>query len=170
MKNAMCYSGIIIIIIFILLPPILRLTVPDIIFEENIKSEIVRKNLRCSSDRYSVTTSYDNDVINLIVIKKYMSKEELEQDTNPDIKENDTNTNVSTPSIDNASKIDFDNVFERLKEQKNSEVIVQDDGEVISFDFSVSDNSQYDIAKIIQPFEEQQRYYESQNMSCSILT
>ena len=78
--------------------------------------------------------------------------------------------NVSTPSIDNASKIDFDNVFERLKGQKKNEVIVQDDGEVISFDFSVSDNSQYDIAKIIQPFEEQQRYYESQNMSCSILT
>ena len=166
MKSAMCYSGIIILVILIILPPILRITVPDKLFEEEKEEVINVKNLRCSNDEFYIVTSYDNNQIREIVIKKLIQKES-ENDSTTDT--NDTSLETPNPSTPQEPS-ELEEIYEKIKDKRKEQLIVQDDGEGIIIDFSVTNNSDLDIVKLIQPIDKQQSYYERQKMNCSTLT
>ena len=142
MKNILCYLGIIILLGLILLPPILRIVLPD-----KEKIEIVEKieyiNLSCNNDEYLTNTSYTNDKINMIIIKKF---NQVEQNSN--------------------TGEEFIQIFESLKDKSTVVHTVSEDGEVLTIDFSLSDNKGLNIAKLTKNASEQKEFYESQKLTC----
>ena len=165
MKNVLCYFGIIILLGLILMPPILRIVRPK---EEQKAEELIKKNriLACSNELFVINTSYEGDDVYMVVIKKLFSKEEMKTRQNASEEE----TTSSKKSTSNSTKsLAIEGMFMKLKENQNVTDTVLDDGEVLSVDFSLaSSNNNLGIDNINLKIEEQQLYYEKQNLSCLI--
>ena len=151
MKKLLCFLGILVLLFLVLLPPALRIFLPKE-KEENVATTIVRKNLRCSNDKYIIGTSYDNENIKSIVIKKFITNDQ-EENSNQE-------SNAET---------EIDQIFTTLKKELPSGVSTQEDGEAITIDFSVEDNLDLSIKKLNRSIEVQKSYYENQNMVCTIM-
>ena len=66
MKKLLCFLGIILLLFLAVLPPVLRIVLPDMGEEEN---EVVHENviLNCSNESYIANTSYQNEKVMMIV-------------------------------------------------------------------------------------------------------
>ena len=176
MKKVLCFLGIILLIFLIALPPVLRIVLPAKVEEEE-EVKLIRKTLSCNSKVFLSATSYENDVVKMIVIKKTVPNTNLETDSTGDT-ETDPNANAepseeTQPETDTEAT-DFENtdlakIFEEVK--KDSRVVINevDDGEVITIDYTVSDYSGLEIEDLNQPINDQFKYYEDNGLVCSIL-
>ena len=149
MKNILCYLGIILLIALILFPPILRITLPD---REKIKQVVTEERiiLFCSNSEYIANTSYNNQNIEMIAIKKVISenKEENREDSITGDK--------------------FVKVYDSLREKGDVVLETTDDGEILKIDFSVSDNKGLNLVDLTKNVDEQRIFYEEQNFSCIV--
>ena len=179
MKKVLCCLGIILLIFLIALPPVLRIVLPA---KEEVKEEVklISKTLSCDSKVFLSRTSYENDVVKTIVIKKTFTNTNLDDDTNTDTEadnENETDTDIEeTPPaiVPDADIIDFENtdlakIFEEVK--KDSRVVIEEveDGEIIKIDFTVSDYSGLEVEDLNKTINDQFKYYEDNGLVCSIL-
>ena len=180
MKKVLCWLGIVLLIFLIAIPPVLRIVLPAK-EEEQEEVKLIRKTLSCNSKVFLSATSYENDVVKMIVIKKTFTNTNLETDTTGDT-ETDTEDNPDTETSDetkpettpDTETTDFENtdlakIFEEVK--KDSRVVINevDDGEVITIDYTVSDYSGLEIEDLNQPINDQFTYYEDNGLVCSIL-
>ena len=158
MKKLLCYLGIIILLALILFPPMLRILLPD---QEEVKEDvkIERIVLSCSNDEYITNTSYDNDKVNMIIIKKIdkmIEDDEIEdEDTLDEAQESLTGDELVK-------------IFEELKDKSDVLYNKVDDGEVISIDYTLSEHPNLEITELINTPELQQEFYEEQNLACVI--
>lgn len=148
MKKILCFLGIIGLLVLTFLPPVLRVVMKDKKTEEVVKKE--SGILFCSNLEYVINTSYQNDKIQMIVIKKINT-----------IPETDSNNNLKSES-------ELDQIFDNLKKQTDLIYNEEENGETIAIDFSVSDHDTLDLSKITNNIEKQKNYYESQNLTCSV--
>lgn len=148
MKKILCFLGIIGLLVLTFLPPVLRVVMKDKKTEEVVKKE--SGILFCSNLEYVINTSYQNDKIQMIVIKKINT-----------IPETDSNNNLKSES-------ELDQIFDNLKKQTDLIYNEEENGETIAIDFSVSNHDALDLSKITNNIEKQKNYYESQNLTCSI--
>ncbi len=190
MKNVLCYLGIIFLLFLIVLPPVLRIVLND--KEEEVEeAPIVRKTLSCDSDIYLTRSSYENDVIKTVIIKKIEVKEDTETSDSKDITDNEEESGTDnrgnqesqdeesvpdtneTPSPnenpDNEEKTEFDKIFDKLS--KDSQILKQEaeDGLIVQLDFSASDYNGLLLDDLRKNIDEEKIYYESQKMTCSII-
>ena len=157
MKKLLCYLGIILLFGLVLFPPILRIVLPE--KNEENKSEVVeRKILSCSNKEYITSTSYDNQNINMIIIKKLNQNDEVETENNTEEIDESNNTTGK----------EFIDIFESLKYKSTVVYNVLEDGEVLSIDFTLSDNKELNLTSLTKEIEEQKEFYENQNLSCII--
>lgn len=178
MKNFLCYLGIIVLIVLIALPPVLRLTLKDEGEEEEEEVHVVRKTLSCDSDNYLTRTSYENDEITAVTIKKIETKIDTETNENEESTDNQDDTTSSdneetqspneTPE-NQEEETEFDKLFNTLKE--DSRVVKQEveDGVIIKLDFTTSDYNGLLISDLIKSADEEKIYYENQKMICNII-
>lgn len=145
MKNILCYLGIILLIALILFPPILRITLPD---REKIKQVVTEERiiLSCSNSEYIANTSYNNQNIEMIAIKKII------------------NENIE----DSITGDKFVKVYDSLREKGDVVLETTDDGEILKIDFSVSDNKGLNLVDLTKNVDEQKIFYEEQNFSCIV--
>lgn len=148
MKKLLCFLGIIILLSLVLFPPILRIILPDKDKIEEHKA-IERLTLSCSNESFITSTLYDGDKITMIIMKKINSKD-------------DEKVNKNTVGNDLLMS------FETLKDKGDIIYNQLEDGEVISIDFSVSEHKSLDLTKFKNNVENQQKYYEEQNLVCTI--
>ena len=148
MKKLLCILGILILFGLAILPPVLRVLLPDQI-SENKEKEIERVNLTCSNTSYITSTSYDGEEIKMIILKHL-------------------NNEYSEDIIEEETKKELIDLFEDLKTKGAVLYKEVSDGEVISIDFSVSDNKKLNLINLTQDIENQKKYYESQNLECMI--
>ncbi len=160
MKKFLCFFGIFALLFLVLLPPSLRAFLPKK-DDDKDNQEVVRRNLRCSNKRFIIGTSYDNDKIRAIVFKRFDVTEEPTDSSNPDTSEPTDTTEVSDNS-------ELNSLFQTLKVQIGK-VTTQEDGEVVTIDFSVSNHEDLSIDKLNKGIEEQQKYYEQQGLTCSVM-
>lgn len=145
MKNILCYLGIILLIALILFPPILRIALPD---REKIKQVVTEERiiLSCSNSEYIANTSYNNQNIEMIAIKKII------------------NENIE----DSITGDKFVKVYDSLREKGDVVLETTDDGEILKIDFSVSDNKGLNLVDLTKNVDEQKIFYEEQNFSCIV--
>ena len=148
MKKLLCILGILILFGLAILPPVLRVLLPDQI-SENKEKEIERVNLTCSNTSYITSTSYDGEEIKMIILKHL-------------------NNEYSEDIIEEETKKELIDLFEDLKTKGAVLYKEVSDGEVISIDFSVSDNKKLNLINLTKDIENQKKYYESQNLECMI--
>ena len=142
MKKLLCYLGILVLLGLVLMPPILRITLPK--NKETEKTSVVEsKILSCSNDELIIKASYENDKVKMIVMKK-MNVEEK---------------NKSEALI---------KVFDEIKNNGNISYNKVEDGEVISIDFSISNHNDLNINTLTEPIESQKILYENQQLNCTI--
>lgn len=143
MKKVLCLFGIVVLFVLAFLPPILRIVLPSI---EEKEKEAVKGNLilSCSTDDFLINTSYENEKVKMIIIKKFFSQEGI-----------NNKNNIST-------------LFESIKEKSDIIYNVLEDGEVVAIDFSVSEHKELGINNLTQKLEDQQLYYENQELSCIV--
>lgn len=147
MKKLLCYLGILVLFILAFLPPALRIFLPDKGEEKKDEEVIERSVLSCSSDTFITNTSYENNKIQMILVKK------LNQVDNPE-------------SIDDTSELGLS--FEDLKKQGDIVYTETDDGEVIQIDFSVTTHDYLSIKNLTKGILDQKTYYEQQGLTCTI--
>lgn len=167
MKNVLCWFGIIIILALVVFPPVLRLTLPKKTETEKI---IETRNyvLACTNPRFIINTSYEDDVVKMIVMKKIYT--EQEKDKRKKIDENIENLDeqLLDPDTTTVKYQDIIKIFENIKDKTSITYNVLDDGEVITIDFSVNDHKNLPLEKLNQNMEKQQKYYERLDFSCVI--
>lgn len=159
MKKILCYFGIIVLLGLVLFPPILRIVLPN--KEEDNKNEVIERIiLSCSNQEYIANSSYDNDKITMIIIKKL----NVSSDRETEFYQNQLNELTDTTLTGNELK----ELFESLKDKSTVVHNVLDDGEVISIDFSLSDNKELNLTSLTKNVQEQKNFYESQKLNCMI--
>ena len=144
----MCYLGILVLFSLAILPPALRMFLPD--KGEEKKEEIPERSvLYCSSNKFITNTSYENNKIQMILLKKINQ-----------VSENNGET------IDDKSELILK--FQDLKDKSTIIYTETEDGGVIQIDFSISNNDNLDIKSLTKKIEEQKKYYEQQGLNCLI--
>ena len=176
MKKVLCWLGIVLLIFLIALPPVLRIVLPAKVEEEE-EVKLIRKTLSCNSKVFLSATSYENDVVKMIVIKKSFTNPNLDTDTNTATEtdtETDTEEEVKPETEPDTDIKDYENtdlakLFEEAK--KDSRVVIEEveDGEIIKIDYTVSDYSGLEIEDLNKPINDQFTYYEDNGLVCSIL-
>ena len=160
MKNILSYVGIFILFGLVLLPPILRLTLPD---KDKIDNQIDRSNyiLSCSNERFIIYTSYEEEKVKMIVIKKIYTQEEIEN--------KDNINDLLNPDAIVPKYKDISDLFEKIKTNKSLTFeVIDGDGEVLSIDYSVDEHKDLGVDNLIQKMSDQQKYYEKIDFTCSI--
>ena len=147
MKKILCYLGILFLFVLAFLPPALRVFLPD--KGENKKQEeiIERLVLACSSDTFITNTSYENNKIQMILVKKINQVDE-------------------SGNTEDISELGLS--FADLKKQGDIVYTETDDGEVIQIDFSVSTHDKLNLENFTRGIDEQKNYYEQQGLTCTI--
>ena len=167
MKNVLCWFGIIVLLGLVLFPPILRLVLPN---KEEIEKKVERTNyvLACSNQRFIINTSYENNKVKMIIMKKLFTQQE--KDKRKQIDENIENIDeqLIDPDTKSVKYQEINDIFEKIKNQTTIIHNVLDDGEVISIDFSILEHNELEINKMIQEINEQQLFYENIDFSCVI--
>ncbi len=167
MKKVLCYLGIFVLLGLALLPPILRIALPNV---EETKETIVisSKILSCSNDVFLANTSYENEKVKMIILKKLFSKEEIERRKGLQEGLDDEEAQVLELETESLKSKELNDLFESIKEKSDILHNVLEDGEIVSIDFSVSEHKDLKIDDITQKMEEQQLYYENQELTCII--
>lgn len=138
MKKILCYLGIIFLFILTFLPPLLRFTLKDKDLKE--EDEIIKNiSLVCSSPYYVTNTNYQDNKINMLVIKKM----KVERD-----------------------RIELDDIFTSLVKSNNAIYKELEDGEVISLDFSIYTHEKLNIDSLTKDVLSQKEYYEQLGLTC----
>ena len=160
MKKIFCYIGIIFLLFLTFLPPLLRIFLPNQIEEqeEEKKEQVI---LSCSSEKYIINTSYENNKIRMIIMKQ-LKESNLSREGEDLNHLDEENTAEETPSLE------LDQAFSDLKNKSNVTYNVLEDGEVLALDFSISDYAKLNLTNFTKKIEEQKEYYENQNLSCII--
>lgn len=142
MKKFICYLGIIILFLLAIFPPVLRIVLPNKVVK---KKEIIKEKiiLSCSNSNFTVANSYNGDEIDMVVLKKINNQ-------------------------DNTKSKNLLNLFDSLKNEKNINYSTSNDGEIISIDFTISNHADLKIDDLIKNVEEQQKYYEQEDLVCNI--
>ena len=172
MKNFLCYIGIVILVILIILPPALRIFLPEEKEKEKIEPKLVIKSLNCTGVNYVTGTSYENDEVKMIVLKKIISSDDENQDENTDNQEtqDETKEEDSYNNPDSSErKTEFEAVFTRLSEDSRITKSNLNDGIALKIDFSISNNLDLDIKDLTKPINDQLIYYENLGLTCSIM-
>ena len=126
MKKVLCYFGILILLGLVLMPPMLRITLPKENKED--KNEVVSSRLlSCQNEELIIKQSYENNKVKMIVIKKLL----VENDEYIKSKE-------------------LIRIFDSIKENSNITYNKLEDGEVISIDFSISEHNDLNINSMTQ--------------------
>ena len=152
MKRLLCYLGILVLFCLTLLPPILRITLPDYSEEKTEETIVVTTILSCTSDDFIVNTSYENENIRMIVMKKMNEVENLPDDDS-DTQIEETENELLTTFLD-------------LKTKGGVTNNILEDGEVIALDFKLYTFENLNLTKFTKKIQEQQTYYESQGLTC----
>lgn len=164
MKKILCYLGILILFTLGILPPVLR----SFYKEDNKKEEEKLPEsaiLVCTSDTYMTTTSYEDDEVKKIAIKKIITNKESEESI--DEQEN-LDTEKPEDNEEMVEKTDMDLLFDSLKENKELIYNNLEDGEIIGIDFSVSKYESIDLSNLTKSKEDQKTYYENLKLTCII--
>jgi len=163
MKNLLYVLGIIVLLFFIMFPPILRIVLPDKdkIKEDDVK-ELVVTILNCSNEKYITTTTYENAKITRISIKKNNLEEEENSEDNADLVDEESNEDTESKTI-------MDDIFDNLIKQNGVFQTNQESGTILTLDFSVSDIPGIDLSNIGKKIDDQKAFYESDNLVCSII-
>ena len=98
MNKSLCILEIIGLIILIIIPPALRIFVPKEKENEEEEIKLVVKALNCDGKEFITRTSYENDKVKMIVMKKVI---EDTTETNPDENTNSNEGNNTENSGEN---------------------------------------------------------------------
>lgn len=165
MKSVLCYLGILVLLVLGALPPVLRTFYhPE---EENKEDMIIESAiLVCTNDNYMTTTSYEGDEVKKIAIKKIITTnledgENVEQEPNTEQKEDE---DIKIESV----KTEMDLLFDTLKENEDVVYNTVDNSEVIGLDFSISKYETVDLTNLVKSKEDQMKYFQSLDLTCSI--
>lgn len=164
MKKLLCYLGILLLLCLAILPPVLRIFMPNQgeVEEEPVLNESIL--LSCKNDKYETSTNYENNKVQMIAIKKI-------KDTNEsDLIDDGTRTNQENTDnvIENTEETELDRVFNSLKNANNIIYNDLEGAEVIGIDFSIYNHEDLDLEKLTKSHEKQKTYYESQGLTCTI--
>jgi len=165
MKKLLCYLGILLLLGLAVLPPALRIFLPDQDRQVVEKNESKSALLSCKNDNYEIITNYENEKVQMLVIKKMKNNNEsdLEDDIN-----NQENKEEQDNLIENNKETELDIIFNSLKEASNIIYNELEDGEVIGIDFSIYDHKDLDLGKLTKSPDMQKTYYENQGLTCTI--
>ena len=152
MKKILCYFGVIVLFTLAILPPVLRVALPDKLIEKGDEVEEKSFLLACSSSSFATNTRYENKKITMIVLKKIIEKQE----------------DLDIDEIEEDETSDLAILFNALKGMSSVTYNALDDGEAIAIDFALSEHTNLGIEKITQEIEKQKAYYESQGLVCNI--
>ena len=155
MKKALCFMGILILLFLALLPPALRLFLPDK-ETEIIEEETKKQLLVCKSERFGISTSYDNNKVDRIIFKRFKL---LSDDTTEVEDADDTTINNNTP---------LDEAFDNIKTDTTITYNDLEESESISIDFDIYDHKELDLSLLNKSLEEEKTYYESQGLTCTV--
>ena len=153
MKKLLCVFGIIGLLFLILFPPMLKILLPDVNENDKEVVEVKKVSLMCTSDNFATSTTYSNDKINMIIIKKI-------------VKSNDENLDEASSEIEEGL---LPKIFNGLKDSDEINLKELEDGEAISIDFNENDHSNLDINDLTQKIENQKSFYEQEGLNCSVL-
>lgn len=155
MKKALCFMGILILLFLALLPPALRLFLPDK-EAEIIEEETKKQLLVCKSERFGISTSYDNNEVDRIIFKRFKL---LSDDTTEVEDTEDMTINNNTP---------LDEAFDNIKTDTTITYNDLEESESISIDFDIYDHKELDLSLLNKSLEEEKTYYESQGLTCTV--
>ena len=176
MKKLLCFLGILILLFLLVLPPVLRVVLPDQKIEQ--KETNINTTLSCTSSEYVINTVYKNSKVDIVIIKKINNNSQSDQnienneETNTEENQIDQNTenNEGTNTEENQNTEEDTSPLGKLfSELKTNDLIVYnqlEDVEVIKIDFSIYTYDEIDLSLINKPIAEQKTYYESQNFIC----
>ncbi len=149
MKKLLCYLGILGLVFLLFLPPALRIFMND---QDEKDEEIIKSAiLMCQNNGYVTSTYYENNKINMIILRKVLLSSE----------ESETKNEVESIS-------DLDNLLDTLKDQSTLTYKELENAKVLQIDFSIYDHKDLDLHLINNPIEAQKAYYESQGLICNI--
>lgn len=165
MKKILCFLGIILLLFLAVLPPILRIILPDKMEEEK---EIVHENvvLNCSNESYIANTSYQNEKVMMIIFKQLYP---TDSNTNDDQEDPTIENEEDTSNLEQSNIEELDEAFEDLKTESNITYNVLEDGEVIEIDFTVSNHETLNLTKFTNNLADQRAYYENLGLTCLVI-
>ena len=142
MKKILCYLGILFLLFLILLPPILRINLPD---KKNEEKKVLLESitLSCENQEFVANTNYFGENIKMIVLKRFFKDQYVES-------------------------IELKEIFDQLKEKTSVNYTKTDDGEVIQIDFSVSEQKNLNMNILTGKIDDLKIFYEKNNLVCSI--
>lgn len=174
MKKLLCFLGIILLLFLAVLPPVLRIVLPDMGEEEN---EVVHENviLNCSNESYIANTSYQDEKVMMIVFKQLRTTDSntnndqddttiIEDQEDPTIENEEDTSNLEQSNIE-----ELDEAFEDLKTESNITYNVLEDGEVIEIDFTISNHETLNLTKFTNNLADQRAYYENLGLTCLVI-
>ena len=165
MKKLLCFLGIILLLFLAVLPPVLRIVLPDMGEEEN---EVVHENviLNCSNESYIANTSYQDEKVMMIVFKQLRT---TDSNTNDDQEDPTIENGEDTSNLEQSNIEELDEAFEDLKTESNITYNVLEDGEVIEIDFTVSNHETLNLTKFTNNLTDQRAYYENLGLTCLVI-
>ena len=165
MKKLLCFLGIILLLFLAVLPPVLRIVLPDMGEEEN---EVVHENviLNCSNESYIANTSYQNEKVMMIIFKQLYP---TDSNTNDDQEDPTIENEEDTSNLEQSNIEELDEAFEDLKTESNITYNVLEDGEVIEIDFTVSNHETLNLTKFTNNLADQRAYYENLGLTCLVI-
>ena len=165
MKKLLCFLGIILLLFLAVLPPVLRIVLPDMGEEEN---EVVHENviLNCSNESYIANTSYQDEKVMMIVFKQLRT---TDSNTNNDQEDPTIENEEDTSNLEQSNIEELDEAFEDLKTESNITYNVLEDGEVIEIDFTVSNHETLNLTKFTNNLTDQRAYYENLGLTCLVI-
>lgn len=165
MKKILCFLGIILLLFLAVLPPVLRIVLPDMGEEEN---EVVHENviLNCSNESYIANTSYQDEKVMMIVFKQLRT---TDSNTNDDQEDPTIENEEDTSNLEQSNIEELDEAFEDLKTESNITYNVLEDGEVIEIDFTVSNHETLNLTKFTNNLADQRAYYENLGLTCLVI-
>ena len=165
MKKLLCFLGIILLLFLAVLPPVLRIVLPDKMEEEN---EVVHENviLNCSNESYIANTSYQDEKVMMIVFKQLRT---TDSNTNDDQEDPTIENEEDTSNLEQSNIEELDEAFEDLKTESNITYNVLEDGEVIEIDFTVSNHETLNLTKFTNNLADQRAYYENLGLTCLVI-
>lgn len=153
-NRILCYIGLTILIILLLLPPMLRLFGKNLYIKEQVKKDELII-LRCNKQNESISSTFLNkepQYIDYIIKGDYSVK--VEEENNDVVEVEETNKNTFMDIIKPYAKINYDNTTDKT-----------------TFKVHVDDLKQYrDYIILFSNIENQQNYYVSQAFYCEAVT
>ena len=181
MKKLLCYLGVLLLLGLAVLPPALRMFLPE--SKENEEEQILNESvlLFCKNDKYEVSTTYETNKINMIAFKKYKDMNEIESDDelinqddiNDDLENDENELEDKSENNENiqdniVEETELDKIFNYLKNSENIIYNNLSDSEAVGLDFNSNNYENLDLTNLKKNYEEQKTYYETKGLTCTI--